>query len=373
MRALNVAARSGERVEPREPREDMPFLSIVVPARNEERQIEDCLRSLLAQRYPRFEVIAVDDRSEDRTAQILENIAASDKRLRVVMGEPLPDGWIGKPWAVAQGANAARGEWLLFTDADTLHEPLAAASAVCYAIQTQTRVLGLLPAQRFETPAERIVLPAILWMIGFAVGSLEAINDMKRTDAAIFNGQFVLFEREAYDALGGHAAVCDSIAEDFEFARIIKRDGRFRSRLAGAPDLVSTRMYRSFSEIWDGFSKNLYVAAQDAPDKAVAGIIALAAISPIPEFLLLRAILKRRPGKALRMAVLIAATATAAEVGMRRSRFPRGSGAFFPLGVATMLAIFLNSMRLDRTGRVAWRGSEYPQARRRTTSPGPQT
>lgn len=373
MRALYIAARSGERVESREPDEDMPFLSIVIPARNEERQIEQCVSSLLAQRYPNFEVIVVDDRSEDRTAQILESIAANDGRLRVVHGEPLPDGWVGKPWAIAQGARAARGAWLLFTDADTVHEPLSAASAVRCALQTQTRALGLLPKQRFETPAERAVLPTILWMIAFAVGSLAAINDMNRTDVAIFNGQFVLFEREAYYALGGHAAVRDCIAEDYEFARIIKRDGRFRSRLAGAPDLVSTRMYRSFPEIWNGFSKNLYLGTHDSAGWTLAGILALAALSPLPEVLLLRALVKRRYGTALRMGAIIAATAAAAEAGMRHSRFPRASGAFFPIGAAAMLAIFLNSVRLHRSGRVAWRGREYPPTSRRTTSPGPQT
>ncbi len=372
-RALNVTARSGERIEPRQPGDDMPFLSIIVPARNEERQIEDCVRSLLAQRYPNFEVIAVDDRSGDRTAEILKNIAASDDRLRVVHGKPLPDEWVGKPWALAQGAHTARGEWLLFTDADTTHQPLSAASAIRYALQTQTRALSLLPLQRFETTAERTVLPSILWMIAFAVGSLEAINDMNREDAAIFNGQFVLFERAAYDALGGHAVVRGCIAEDYEFARIIKRDGRFRSRLAGAPELVSTRMYRSFPEIWQGFSKNLYVAAQDEPVKALAGILTLAALSPIPELLLLQAVVKRRRGQALRMAAVIAATGAATELGMRRSRFPRGSGAFFPIGAAAMLAIFLNSARLYRAGRIAWRGRAYPQRSRRTTSPGPQT
>jgi chlorobactene glucosyltransferase len=361
VRGLNVALRSTERLESREPDEQMPFLSIIVPARNEERQIEHCLRSLLAQRYPSFEVIAVDDRSTDSTSEILENIAMNHARLRVVRGKPLPEGWIGKPWALAQGANAARGAWLLFTDADTVHEPLAAASAVNYALQSQTSVLSLLTGQRFETPAERIVLPTILWMIAFAVGSLEAINDPKRIDAAIFNGQFVLFEREAYNALGGHATVHDCIAEDYEFARIIKRDGRFRSRLVGAAQLVSTRMYRSFPEIWNGFSKNLYIAARDAPGRALAGIVTLGALSPLPEYLLSQAIVKRRYRKALRMASVIAATAAAAEAGMRRSRFPRGSGAFFPVGAATMLAIFLNSARLHRTGRVTWRGRTYPR------------
>ena len=364
VRSVNVTLKSGESIEPVEPDETLPFLSVIVPARNEERQIEQCVRSLLAQRYPRFEVIAVNDRSEDRTGEILERIAAQDQRLRVIHGESLPEGWVGKPWALMQGADVALGDWLLFTDADTTHEPQACASAVSYAQQHAASFVSLLPTQRFETPGERAVLPTILWMIAFAVGSLDAINDPKRLDAAIFNGQYLLVERAAYDALGGHEAVRDCIAEDYAFAHVVKRDGRFRSRLAGASDLVYTRMYRSLREVWDGFSKNLYVAAERKPLQAVLGTAALASLSPLPSVLLAKALLERDYQRAMRMAGVIAGTALAAEWGMRRSRFPRGSGAYFPLGIATMLGIFLNSTLQHRTGRVSWRGRQYP---RRTT------
>jgi chlorobactene glucosyltransferase len=178
-------------------------------------------------------------------------------------------------------------------------------------------------------------------------------------------------ERAAYDALGGHAAVRDAIAEDYEFARLLKRDGRFYARLVGAGDLVHTRMYRSLSEIWNGFTKNLYVGASHAPALGIAGAVWLAALSPLPEVLLLGAICRRRYAIAVRMFAVIAATAAAAEFGMRRSRFPRGSGAYFPLGAATMLAIFVNSIVRQRRGRIEWRGRTY--AAERTTPPRSQT
>lgn len=369
-RALRVTFRSNHAIAEQKDNGDLPFLSIIVPARNEERQIEQCVRSLLAQQYSNFEVIVVDDRSSDRTLQILERIAASDPRLRVIHGDALPSGWIGKPWALAQGAQVAQGSWLLFTDADTTHEPLAASSAVKYALESQARIVSLLPTQRFDSAAEYAVLPTILWMLAFGVGSLDDINDPKRTNAAIFNGQYLLFERNAYDALGGHHAVRDCIAEDYEFARIVKRDGRFRSRLAAAPALVSTRMYRSLREIWDGFSKNLYIAAEREPLRALVGTSMLAALSPLPEILLFRAIARRDLRAAVAMASAIACAAAATEVGMRRFHFRRGSGAFFPIGVAASLAIFFNSVRLHRTGRVQWRGRSYG---RRMRSPGTQT
>lgn len=358
-RSIAVALGSSERLETVEPTANVSLLSIIVPARNEERQIEECVRSLLAQRYPEFEVIVVDDGSGDRTPEILNGIAAEDRRLRVVHGNPLPDGWIGKPWALYQGMRHARGQWLLFTDADTQHEPLACASAMQYALSRNLSFLSLLPTQRFESIAERVFLPTILWMIAFGIGSLDAINDPKRTDAAIFNGQYILCRRDAFEAIGGHERVRSSIAEDYDLARIVKRDGRFGAMIAGANDLVHTRMYRSFREIWDGFSKNLYLGVREYPLHGAPAILMLAALSPLPEIALARAVLKRRPKAALQSLAAIALSAGAAEFGMRRSRFPRGSGLFFPIGAATMVAIFVNSALLHGTGRVRWRGRTY--------------
>lgn len=355
-RAITVTLRSSDEIENVEPVDDLPALSIIVPARNEARQIETCIRTLLDQRYPDFEVIAVDDRSTDATPAILERLAAEDSRLRVIAGTSLPDGWVGKPWALAQGAHASRGSWLLFTDADTEHHPHACASAMRYALAKDAHFLSLLPTQQFETPAERVILPTVLWMIAFGIGSLDAINDPKRFDAAIFNGQYILCERKAFETVGGHERVRASIAEDYDLARIVKRDGRFRSMLVGASDLVRTRMYRSFREIWDGFTKNLYLGVQEYPVHGAFALLALAAISPLPELAMVRAVLRRRYGSALLLGASIAATAAAAEFGMRRSRFPKGSGAFFPIGAAAMLAVFVNSAVAHRTGNVRWRG-----------------
>lgn len=355
-RSIAVTLRSTEQIEPVGPVDGLPFLSIIVPARNEERQIENCVRSLLSQEHEDFEVLVVNDRSTDRTGEILERLTRKHPSLRVVHGDELPEGWVGKPWALAQGMRAARGSWLLFTDADTEHHAYACASAMRYALAKSAQFLSLLPTQRFETPAERVFLPTILWMIAFGIGSLDAINDSKRLDAAIFNGQYLLCERAAFETLGGHERVRASIAEDYDLARIVKRDGRFRSALVGANDLVYTRMYRSFREIWDGFSKNLYIGLKDDPRQAVLALVLLAAISPIPEIRLVSALRKRQYRTAAKIAASIAATAAAAEFGMRRSRFPRGSGLLFPIGAATMLAIFLNSAFQHRTGRVHWRG-----------------
>lgn len=256
-RCLDVILRSRASIETREPDDVLPNLSIIVPARNEERQIERCVRSLLATRMPSFEVIVVDDQSNDATPRILEGIAAGEPRLTVLEGAPLPAGWVGKPWALTQGARIARGEWLLFTDADTEHAPPAAASALQWAIDGGYDVVSLLPDQETVGVAERLFLPTILYAILLGIGPLDDINDPRKPEVALFNGQYVLVSRWAYEGIGGHAAVRGEVAEDLELARLFKRDGRFRTLLIGGNGLVRTRMYRAFGEIWRGFVRIL--------------------------------------------------------------------------------------------------------------------
>ena len=358
-RSLHIATHSNYRLEPSALRDDLPFLSIVVPARNEERQIERCVRSLLAQAYPKFEVVAVDDQSTDATHEILERIASEDARLRVVRGATLPAGWVGKPWALVQGANVARGELLLFTDADTVHEPPAAAASASYLKSFALDAVSVLCDQELETLAERAVLPTIFWTIGFAVGSFDALNDPQRPDNALFNGQYVMIPARVYRAFGGHEVVHDRIAEDYELAHFMKRRG-YRTHLVGASGLVRTRMYRSFVEIWHGFGKNLALGARENTAALVAGAAFFALISPLPEVLLVRALAKRRYGAALVQAVAAGATIAAAETGMRRSRLPKGSGLWLPAGVCAMLAILGKSIAAHGRGSVQWRGRRYP-------------
>jgi chlorobactene glucosyltransferase len=360
LRALDVFLRSQTSIERREPSSELPSLSIIVPARNEERQIERCVRSLLATRHPDFELIVLDDRSSDATRAILESIAREEPRLRVVAGLPLPEGWIGKSWALAQGAKASRGAWLLFTDADTVHEPIAAASAQSWAIEHRCAALSLLTDQETESLAERLFLPTILFVILIAIGPLEEINDPCRTDVALFNGQYVLASREAYDAIGGHAAVRGEIAEDLELARLFKRDGRFRTALVGANALVRTRMYRSLGEIWGGFVKNFGIGAKGQAGKAIAGVTLIACVSPLTPILFLVMAARRRWWSAVALALAGGAVIGVAECAMRAMRFRRGSGLGVPLALALTQAIFATSLARDYGGcGVEWRGRRY--------------
>lgn len=349
---VSIAAREAEPA--------LPSLSIVVPARNEERNIARCVRSLLATAHPNFEVIAVDDQSTDATRRILGEIAAGDRRLRVIAGEPLPEGWIGKPWALWQGAGRARGEWLLFTDADTEHEAAAAGSAQQCALENGYEVVSLLTDQETISLAERLFLPTILFVIMLGIGAVDDVNDPRKRDVAIFNGQYILCSRRAYEGIGGHQAVRGEIAEDLELARRFKRDGRFRIFLAGAAGLVRTRMYASFTEIWQGFVKNFAVGARGRPFDAIAGTLLLAGVSPLTPLAMLWLLLERQWLGAVILGLFEAAVIVIAEIGMRRSRFRPGSGLALPLGLALTLAIFATSVyRSYVGGGVEWRGRRY--------------
>ena len=360
VRSIVIALGSSARIESMPVPLDAPRVAIVVPARNEAANIEQCVRSLLAQAYRHFEVIVVDDRSSDRTAEIVARIAREDARLRLIAGEPLPDGWVGKPWALHQAVRYAGGEWLLFTDADTEHEPGALASALGYARAHNLDVLSLLTEQLMQTPAEWILLPSILYVIGFAVGSLRAINDPARENA-LFNGQFILARRAAYDAIGGHEAVSGEIAEDLELARRFKTDGRFRTALAGSGGLVRVRMYRSFGALWEGFVKNFWVGARDQGALAWAGVALLAVLSPLTPAALIAALILHAWLAAIVLGLSLTGAVAAASFGMARFGLGLVSGLFLPIGIVAVIAIFSTSVARRAHGGVRWRGRRYPR------------
>lgn len=306
-------------------------------------------------------MIVVDDGSTDATATILTRLAAEFPALRVVAGEPLPDGWVGKPWACAQGARVARGEWLLFTDADSRHEPHASASTLAFARANGADALSIMTGQELGTPAEAAMLPAILQMIVFASGLLTEINDPQRPDRALANGQYLLVSRTAYDALGGHEAVRGSVVEDIEFARHVKRDGRFRLLVAEGTQLVHVRMYHSFREIWDGFTKNMYLGAHGDLRAIAGGVAFCAMLSVVPPAL---AFASARRGQWSAAAEALAASALVMAVAARAATYvsmPRRLAVFAPFGIAMFGAIALNSTRRALTGAgFTWRGRHYP-------------
>lgn len=340
--------------------DDAPSLSVIVPARNEERSIERCVRSLLAQTLHDYEVIVVDDRSEDRTGAILAELALEDRRLRVIAGAPLPGGWVGKPWALAQGVRAARGAWLLFTDADTCHAPHAFSSALAFVRARGADALSIWTHQELGSWGERAVLPTIMTMVMLGSGTMAQVNDPADRDHALANGQFILVARAAHEALGGFDALRGEIVEDIAFARRLKADGRFRLVLADGAQLVRVRMYTSLRELWDGFTKNMYLGAEGDLLKLGGGAVFLALLSVVPAALAADALARKRPLRALE-ALLCVANGIAVEAhGLRKTGIPLRFAWYAPIGYAVCGAILVNSTLRTLTGRgVEWRGRRY--------------
>ncbi len=227
-----------------------PVVSVIVPARNEEICLGSCLESLVSQTGVAFEIVVVDDHSTDRTREIAESFAG----VRVIEAGPLPDGWTGKNNAVTAGAQAARGEWLLFTDADTVHLPGSLARAVAEAKEHGVDLLSYSPEQIAGSFWEMATLPVIFAELARQYPPKKVSDPASPMAAA--NGQYVLIRREVYEAVGGHAEIAGEILEDVALALAVKRSGR-RIRFRYADDAVRTRMYRSFGELREGWTKNL--------------------------------------------------------------------------------------------------------------------
>jgi glycosyltransferase involved in cell wall biosynthesis len=234
-----------------------PFVSVIIPARNEEACLATCLESLVAQTGEVFEIIVVDDHSTDRTREIAESfVQRQPDKVRVIEAGALPDGWTGKNNAVVTGARVAQGDWLLFTDADTVHLHGSLARALQEAREHDVEMLSYSPEQIAVTFWEMATLPVVFAELAREYPPSK-VSDPKSPSAAA-NGQYILIKRSAYDAVGGHTAVAREILEDVALARAVKGSGR-KIRFRYAADAVRTRMYRNFRQLREGWTKNLAI------------------------------------------------------------------------------------------------------------------
>jgi chlorobactene glucosyltransferase len=352
---------------------EWPFVSVIVPARNEERNLPRLLPSLLGQHYPNFEVIVIDDQSTDGTPEILAEWVARDVRLHVIRGEDLPrdEGWMGKPHAMMQGARVAKGEWLLFTDADTRHEPLSLSSSVAYAMKHNIDLFTIAPRFELISPSEKLIMPVAAMGIT-VLYPFYRVNDPK-SSVAIANGQYMLVRRDVYDAAGGIERVKDKIAEDLEFGKAVKGDG-FRLRMADGRHLMSVRMYTNFQEVWEGWSKNVVLSMRNNLVQGVVAVMGVFSVVILP-FVLVRWV--RRLWRAAEESDqsedrLAAGWATAVSVWFMalplayRLRMDRTMGLSplwaltFPVGVALFGVLMLTSLVRILTGKgVTWKGRTY--------------
>ncbi len=331
-----------------------PPLSIIIPARNEENSLPACLQSLLSQTGIAFEIIVVDDHSSDGTRQIAESFAG---KVRVVEAGALPLGWTGKNNAVTTGARAARGEWLLFTDADTIHRPGSLARSLAEAKTRGADLLSYSPEQILTGFWQRAVMPVIFAELAASFRPSQVSDPQSAVAAA--NGQYILVSRAAYDAVGGHAAIATSLLEDVALARALKRSGRKIFFRYGA-DAVETRMYRTFSQLREGWSKNLALLFPSTRRLALLRMI---------EFLLivgscaigLTATLRGHARPALVALAISLILFTFLLARIRRAHFSWDANILSLFGLPLFSYLLLRSKRIHESGHVDWKGRTYSE------------
>ena len=343
---------------------DLPLVSVIIPARNEEHNILASADSVGASTYPNFELIVVDDRSTDGTAQVARTAERGNAaRYEVLSGAELPEGWLGKPWACDQGARAARGDILLFTDADTTHHPELLSRAVSDLQSDGADALTLLGEQTMLTFWERLVQPHIFFTLVLGFPDFRTPQPAERWRRAIANGQYIMIHRAVYDEVGGHVAVKGEVVEDQRLAQILCKAGK-RMEIRLAEDHFATRMYSSLPGMIEGWSKNIALASRQAFDSwfapvalpsLIATVVLLWIVPPVVVALDLAGISVGVP----------AGVAQAVTVGSALFWFasawrfgaPPWFGLLYPLGAAVVAYIFTRS--LVRGQRVEWKGRTY--------------
>ncbi len=379
-------------VKPTPPPPDAPLISICVPARNEERNIRRCIESILRQDYPNFEVIVVDDRSTDATPEVLRDLLMeSDSSLsqrgrmqeqvpprrhgdapalHIIPGSDLPPGWAGKPHALFQASAAARSgrsSWLCFVDADTFLSPATLSSCYAKAIETKADMFTIMTFQVLGSFWEKAIMPIV--MSAMSVGfSPRKVNDPRRKDA-VANGQFILIKRAVYDAIGGHERIKDQIVEDKAISEQVKWNG-YRLIVADGYSMARTRMYTSLPEMWEGWTKNVYLGLRDRPSLMLLGafgaFLLLVAAFVLPLWPLLGLVWYLQGGDWLAWAVILESLVLWSIIVFARARVATGMGisAWYaltlPLGAAVFAAImFVSTWKVLSGKGVSWKGRMY--------------
>jgi glycosyltransferase involved in cell wall biosynthesis len=329
-------------------------VSVIVPARNEEASIALCLQSLVEQDGIGFEIVVVDDGSTDRTRQIAESFAG----VRVMSPPPLPPHWTGKNNAVAAGAKTALGPWLLLTDADTIHRPGSLARALAEAERRGVALLSYSPQQEVVGFWEKAVMPVIFAELASRYRPSEVSDPASAVAAA--NGQYILVSRAAYDAVGGHAEIAPSLLEDVALARMVKDSGRkIFFRYGG--DVVCTRMYRSFRQLSEGWTKNLALLFPSPGRLAFVRTLEFLLIPLGAAWGLILGFAGERSLALVAWALVVALYALFwKRIG--KAHFSRDASVVALLGLPLFSYLLLRSKVAHAKGEVSWKGRDYRSA-----------
>ncbi len=350
-----------------------PLISVIIPARDEARNIQRCISALQAQTYPNLELIVVNDRSTDATARILDQVLVESRGnssksnsppVSVIQGAILPPGWAGKPHALHQGYSIARGEWLCFIDADTFAAPELLSSTYQAANTSHAGLFTIVTNQELVTFWEKVILPLVFTALSVGFPP-DRVNDPGKPDA-IANGQFLLFRRSVYEAVGGHQAVRAQIAEDKALAELVKRGG-FGLLLADGRQLARTRMYTSLPEIWEGWTKNMYIGLQDRLWLLGIGVaVGMSGAVILPLWLILSLMWLAAGGGWVAALVVTEALLVWGYLIYQRSKINRAMHVPFfyafslPIGASIFTAMMVTSAFIVSSGKgVKWRGRTY--------------
>jgi chlorobactene glucosyltransferase len=338
-----------------------PRISVLIPARNEEEKIGPCVRSLLAQDYRDFQVIVLDDNSDDGTGEVLESIRHKDKRLQVIHGKPLPPDWLGKHWACHQLYQAADGEYLMFTDSDTVHSPQTLSNAAAAMADEKAGMISIIPRHILGSLSEKLVMPF------FALGIFAAIPMLSRfrpksVTLLSSSGKLMMFRRNAYERSGGFEGIKQNVLDDLELPQRIQASG-FRYRLFDGTNNVSCRMYHNFKEVHEGLSKNMFASYQyNVPVFILTWMwILFAAWEPIITLYIYK-IPQYPPTLSHGLAAIsIIGILLLWAVYYQRFKLPVYMVFLYPVSVILMGAISTSSMILTLSGRATWKDRKMPK------------
>ncbi len=331
--------------------QNRPRVSVLIPARNEDANIGTCIEGFLSQNYDNFKIYVLDDQSTDRTGTIIEEFGEQYSEVQAICGEPLPAGWSGKNWACHQLSQHADGEILIFTDADNRPAPNAIANTVAYIQELKLGLLSAFPEKVTITLAEKLVVP-VVDMFVYAGLPLWLTYFSRFPSLAAASGLWIAFTREAYQLVGGHQAVSNQIVEDVELSRLAKKRD-IRILTSAGTRVVSCRMYQSFSEVWDGFSKNLFGLVRYKMIPFFILLLSLFTMCILPYITVWFAPLR---GPAIVAIIMNIVMRTVLALKYKHSFF--SSVILHPFGVLLTLVIGINSFCQVRRGRLQWKGRQ---------------